>query len=568
MKTVVHKCPNCKANLNLKEGATSGVCDFCRAPFTIDDGVIHIEHTVEITDDTSLKVANTTLYKFKEYEESEILFRRLLFKYGHKPEVYIGLILSITHDFTKEMTTIPAMNEINELWERFVSIGKDKDIKKYKDNVTKYNCDFWLNNLVNYTDNFKNHKTKTSLKVLDYLYNNYTTYCSKEEKSSIQTKYNKFRKLKDQYDTKRKNIIRFSVIGIIILILVSFFINYIILINEKIVVKNESIKISDYINYCNMDSVCSNYSFILDNFEDTKSNLSLDNIVINKEDLRITFDAKLKNKFKEVTSNYTFKLVDDIGPVIESNNCSYTDTENVDVYNCFTIYDYKDGIIDTHNANVNLENIDFKTIGTKDIVVEISDSDSNLVTKNIQINIVKSDISVSVKTNKSYVEINTTDKLSYSISPDVLNKSVTYEYDSKYISFDENTKTIKGLKVGTSQICVIPEYDTNKKTCKDIRVTAKCKSTYTFKYDGSDTDKLVAGDDFCPGKYKIYAGVLNKKNSYYIYLKDANNKSMDTVLIWKDAYSLSDEGNKYSFALDSTINVPAGVTSVKLVKTK
>ena len=106
-----------------------------------------------------------------------------------------------------------------------------------------------------------------------------------------------------------------------------------------------------------------------------------------------------------------------------------------------------------------------------------------------------------------------------------------------------------------------------KKSCKEIRVTALCKDTYTFKYDGSSTSKLVAGNDFCPGKYKIYAGVLNKSNAYHLELREKNGNHMDSVLIWKST-SLGDEGNKYSFALDSSISVPTGVTSVKLVKTK
>ena len=41
---------------------------------------------------------------------------------------------------------------------------------------------------------------------------------------------------------------------------------------------------------------------------------------------------------------------------------------------------------------------------------------------------------------------------------------------------------------------------------------------------------------------------------------------MESFLIWKDT-SLGDEGNKYSFSIDGTIEVPSGITSVKLVKT-
>lgn len=566
MKAVVHKCPNCKANLDLKEGSTSGVCDYCRAPYTVDDGVIHVEHTVEIADNTSLKVANTTLYKFKEYDEAEILFRRLLFKYGHKPEAYIGLILSITHDFTEEVKTIPAMNEINELWDRFISIGKEKDINKYKELHQKYNVEFWNKLLIEYTDNLKNHKTRTSIKVIDFVYNNYISYCTKEEKSSIQTKYNKFKKNKEAYDKKKKNIFMFSIIFVASIIIIYFLVNYLTLINEKVKFNEENIKISEFNKYCNLDGKCSSFEFLANKIEKIKSKISVDNFNLDKDNLKVSFDIKLHNKYKDTTEFKSLNLIDDFGPIINDNNCTYTDTDTINIYDCFNIYDYTDKDIDSKTANVDLNGVDFKVIGEKIIPVSISDSNNNLTESTIKVNIIKSDINLTINTG-DYIEINKTSNLSYKFSHDVPNKNVTYSYDKSYVSFDENTKVIKGIKVGKSEFCVIPQYDENKKSCKEIRVTALCKDTYIFKYDGSSTSKLVAGNDFCPGKYKIYAGVLNKSNAYHLELREKNGNHMDSVLIWKST-SLGDEGNKYSFALDSSISVPTGVTSVKLVKTK
>lgn len=566
MKAVVHKCPNCKANLDIKEGSTSGVCDYCRAPYTVDDGVIHVEHTVEITDTTSLKVANTTLYKFKEYDEAELLFRRLLFKYGHKPEVYIGLILSITHDFTEEVRTIPAMNEINELWERFISIGKEKDINKYKELHQKYNVEFWNKLLIEYTDNLKNHKTRTSIKIIDFVYDNYITYCTKEEKSSIQNKYNKFKKNKEAYDKKRKNIFMFSIILVVSCIVIYFLVSYLTLINEKIKFNEENIKISEFNKYCDLDGKCSSFEFIANKIEKTDSKVYVENFTVDKDNLKVSFDIKLQNKYKETTEFKTLNLVDDFGPIINDNNCTYTDTDTISIYDCFSIYDYSDKDIDSKTANVDLNGVDFKVIGEKNILVSINDSDNNLSESTIKVNIIKSDISLTISSN-DYIEVNKTSKLSYKFSHDVPNKNVTYTYDNSFVSFDENTKVIKAIKVGKSEICVIPEYDESKKACKEIRVTALCKDTYTFKYDGSSTNKLVAGNDFCPGKYKLYAGVLNKSSAYHLGLKEKNGSSMGSFLVWKST-SLGDEGKKYSFALDSYIEVPTGVTSVKLVKVK
>ena len=50
-------------------------------------------------------------------------------------------------------------------------------------------------------------------------------------------------------------------------------------------------------------------------------------------------------------------------------------------------------------------------------------------------------------------------------------------------------------------------------------------------------------------------------------LRDNSNKIMSNFTIWKNT-DLGDEGKKYSFALDSSIEVNSGITSVKLVKTK
>lgn len=112
------------------------------------------------------------------------------------------------------------MNEINELWDRFISTGKEKDINKYKELHQKYNVEFWNKLLIEYTDNLKNHKTRTSIKVIDFFYNNYISYCNKEEKSSIQTKYNKFKKNKEAYDKKKILLLLIIVLVFLLVLLV------------------------------------------------------------------------------------------------------------------------------------------------------------------------------------------------------------------------------------------------------------------------------------------------------------------------------------------------------------
>lgn len=567
MKAVVHKCPNCRANLDIKEGETNGVCEYCRAPYSIDDGVIRVEHTVEIKNDNPLKIANTTLYRFKEYEEAEVLFRDLIFELGHKPEVYIGLILSITHEFTKEITTIAAMNEINELWERYTAIGRPKEIAKYKDTYIEMNRKFWLKELNHLTDHLKDYKCNASVKLLDTIYTNYVSYCDEANKNKLNTKYTKFKEQKVLYETKKKKTIRFTIITVIAALIIIFLVSYLTLINEKPEIISYDVKVSDLHSECDLDGNCESYKFLVNNFEKTNSLLKFTSVDINKDLLKLNFEVEIVNVYKRDTYKYTFNIVDDHGPVITDKQCEFTDTDDIDLNKCFTLYDYSDGEISNDKATIYTEAVDFTSVGNKMVNLEATDSNGIVTNGTIMVNIVPSNITLNLNISNDYIELNKNDTLTYSITPDVLNKKVTYEYNQEFISFDENTKKITALKVGETELCATPEYDVSKKTCIKIRIIPICKSTYTFKFDGGDEAKVIAGVDFCPGKYKVYASVLNKTNSYTIR-KYSKNHDVEFISIWKDIPALTDEGKKYAFAMDSYLDIPSGVTSVKLVKTK
>lgn len=564
MKVVVHKCPNCNANLKVKDNLSSGTCEYCGTHYAIDDGVIRIEHTVEVTDDTSLKIANTTLNKFKDYAESERLYRSLLYKYAHKPDVYIGLILSITKEFTERVNSYYTLNEINSFWNRFTSIGEDKDIKKYISKINKLNKDFWYDRLMEDTNNLGDINGSKSTKVINNAWNNYISFCDEKEKHSIESKFTKFIKEKEDYLAKSKKIVKITSLAFIFIILFVFIVSYLYLTTEKIVLKNNSINISVLNINCNSDSICNGYDFISNSINDTISLVTINNVSINKKEMYVDASITLRNIFKTTNGTYRFKLIDDLGPVIESTNCVYKDTDNVDVYKCFKLYDYSDGEIDSKKAIVKTDDVNFKTIGSKKIEVTASDSDGNTQNKIINIEIVKSDIKLKLKLSKNYIEKGSSAKLNTTISPNVKDKKVTFTYDKKYVSIKDNT--IKGIKPGVSQVCAISSYDNSKKSCINVRVTAKCKNSYTFKFNGSDEEKITTGKDFCPGKYRVYASLLNNNNSASLRINNKEGRYLDSILIWKIAPSLSDEGGRYSFSFDSSISIPSGVTSVKLVK--
>ncbi len=568
MKVVTHKCPNCNANLKLKDGNRDGVCEYCGSHFTIDDGIKRVEHsgTVEITDDTSLKVAYTTLHKFKDYDTAYELYLELLDKYAHKPEVYIGLILSITNEFKKEITRVKEMEEINDYWEKYTSIASDHDCKKYLSNITSLNKEFWLKILNDSTNNFKDLDCKVSSRELNIYWNNYILYCDKNEKAKLEDKVNKFITSKYNKEEKKKKTIKIVLITILVIILVAIISICLYFLNEKVVVKNKEVKVSELSMECHIDGTCSSYNFLEKNLDKTYSDIVISNVVIDKENLKITFTTYLKNIFKTEEKDIEFKLIDDMGPVIEEVNCSYTDTDNIDLNTCFKLYDYSDGEIDNSKAIINTDEIDFKEAGNKIIEIKVSDKDGNESKKDINVNITKSDLVVNASFGNTYVEVNKTIKFSYSISPDVKNKNVSLEYDKNIVSIDENNN-IKGLKYGTTTICIVPEYDVNKKHCFDLRVINECKNSYTFNFDGGTEKDIIAGLDFCPGTYKVYVGLLNKNNpkSIYFYEKEGEFMHKGSLLVWKGT-SHNEEGDKHTFLLDNTVRVTDGITSVTLKK--
>ena len=130
-------------------------------------------------------------------------------------------------------------------------------------------------------------------------------------------------------------------------------------------------------------------------------------------------------------------------------------------------------------------------------------------------------------------------------------------------TFDKDLN-VTALKRGTTDVCVIPEYDSNARSCLTVNVKLKCKDSYTFKFDGSKEERIVAGIDMCSGTYKVYASVLNKKDAYHLTYNPATGYNASYYTIWKSAGSLSDEGSKISFEEGSYLEVPIGVTKITL----
>lgn len=564
MKVKKIKCPSCDANISLKENATRGICEYCQSEFIIEDDTIKIEHTgtIEVIDDTSLKVANTTLNQFKDYDRSLILYKRLIYKYAHKKEVYIGLIRSITKDFNIKNISLYNLNEVNDYWKKYVALATDKEIDEYKELITLLNKNYWFSSLVKLTNNFNSNINGGDISDIEKCYDNYLAFCNNDERNKLDNDYKKYITnykifLEERKNKKRK--IAILIISIIILLLSSVIIFFATESPEK---NTDSIKLSN-INY----SISENdYQSLKKYFKSTVSEMTIANVKLNNIDKSVNVIVELKNFIVKKSFDVTFNVTDDMGPIIEPISCSFTDTEEVDLYKCFTAYDFTDGQLDVKNASIEKENIDFKVAGTKYIKISVSDNDGNANTLKIPVIITKTPIQLSFNLNEKLI-VGNTYTLSPSISPNnISDNSISYTYDNQSISISNNK--LKVLKKGKTEVCAISNYNKSIKQCKTVTLDLQCKDTYIFNFDGSREETITADEVFCPGNYKIYASVMNYDEFYHLEIKPKDQFVGDSLTVYKKSSYLNEEGKKYALAAGHTITTDIGITQIKLVKQK
>jgi hypothetical protein len=237
----------------------------------------------------------------------------------------------------------------------------------------------------------------------------------------------------------------------------------------------------------------------------------------------------------------------------------------VDLFKCFEVYDFSDGTIVRDNIEFSYDNNLFKSEGIKDVLISASDSEGNISSKNIEVVITKTPIQLDVELSQPLV-VGGVSKLIYNFVPDIIsNKDVEISYDKNYLEIDVNNN-VKGLKKGTTDVCVISKYDGTKK-CIKVDISLKCQNTYNFSFSGGSNGKVIADEHFCTGTYKIYASVLNSEDIYTLYVEpEGNFTSRISITIAKFSDFLSDEGQVVVFEKGTAITVPLGVTNVKLIK--
>lgn len=565
MKVRELKCSNCNASLKIDEKETKGVCEYCHSQFVIDDEKIEINHTgtIEITDDTSLKVAETTLNKFKDYDKSLLLYRRLLLKYAHKREVYIGLVRSITKDFSISSLTIYELEQVNEYFKKYKILSDEDEYSKYEKQINDLNKNYWYALLINKTHDFNPHILGEKVNVIEKYYQNYQAYADKKD-NSVKNKINEYleeykRFLLNQKNEK-KRIIKtiLTIIGGILLIFVVLFIT------DKPRKVKETLNLSEINSHLYQRK--NDYQYFKKYFKSNFSNLKIAEINLNYDNKTVDIKIITKNIISKKTKTFNFKVIDDAGPVITPIACSFMDTENIDLNKCFTLYDFTDGQMKNEEATILKDNIDFTEEGVKNITINATDKDGNTSSLIIEITITKTPINLEFVINEN-LTVGNTYKPSIKITPNnIKDTSVNYTYDKNLLTFENNQFRI--LKKGTTEICATTNYNKEIRKCKTVNLNLVCKDKYIFSLNASKEVALTADETFCPGTYKIYVDVTNKDNFYHIKIKPLNSNSWKTMTIYKPSDFLNNEGDKYVLDKGDSIVTDIGITKITLIKTK
>lgn len=136
MKLIDITCPKCKATMEVDEKRKQVTCKYCDNKILIDDEVKKVKHIMvgQIDEEQEFINANTNLNKFKDYEEAYKGYLSLSKRYVDNPEVWLGLLRSLSMDFTNTN-----YNKLYlEYWGKFVSLSDEKTINKYKEKYEKF----------------------------------------------------------------------------------------------------------------------------------------------------------------------------------------------------------------------------------------------------------------------------------------------------------------------------------------------------------------------------------------------------------------------------------------------
>lgn len=140
MKLIETKCPNCNSNIEVESNRRRAECQYCGTKFLLDDNTVNVKHinAGQITDEQEFINAETNLNKFKNYEEAYSLYLSLSKRFVDNPEIWIGLLRSITHDFKHKINSSAFQKNYTTYWNNFCSLVDREEVNKYSEKYRTY----------------------------------------------------------------------------------------------------------------------------------------------------------------------------------------------------------------------------------------------------------------------------------------------------------------------------------------------------------------------------------------------------------------------------------------------
>lgn len=140
MKLVETKCPNCNSSIEVENNRKKIECKYCGTKFLLDDNTIKVKHISAggISDEQEFINAETNLNKFKNYDEAYKLYLSLSKRFVDNSEIWIGLLRSITHDFTFKLNSEDFKFKYNTYWKNYCSLVEEKESNEYFGQFNNY----------------------------------------------------------------------------------------------------------------------------------------------------------------------------------------------------------------------------------------------------------------------------------------------------------------------------------------------------------------------------------------------------------------------------------------------
>ncbi len=503
MKVRRLNCPSCGAALNIEDTTRYGKCQYCNSCYVLDQGIMKVEYSFADEETTREIVnANVKLYKYKEYKQSLRMYISLFERYQDNKDFLLGIILSSTHQFTRDEYSRLEAKSILYYWDLFLKIGDNTDIEKYQNDIKKI-----------------------------------------QDQLAFKEKQRKKRK---------RRLTALLILCLIIFGVVSYF-HYV----AKPVQKDVKIRLSQF------DGKVDSY------IEHKLLRCDFDNKKIVDKKLQLTFECSNYTK-KLQKYSYSYEVIDDEPPSIEVNNCEIEEGDKPD-YSCVKVIDSIDGEITDYELDE--REAKFKQAGETQVKIKAKDKSGNEVVSEITIKVNKIPITkFSITFNKDTYFVNEKPKATVTLEPDkITNRKVRFSVNDENIASIDKDGKLTFKNTGGINVCGFAQYNEEAYDCKLIKVYAQCQDSYVYDLDESSSTSLTANYDYCPGTYKIYApSVLNKTDAYdiKIYSNSDNVLHDNTLIIWKSAEALNEEGKKVSLGGNSKIVIPSGIKQFKLVKVK